>query len=154
MYLVKNKQGSVKVIQHLTMYLHLNVYLICTLQRRKDCIVVSSIIGRLLIDTIDRTNLWRKLLANDINGRIFKVIHNLYKGAKACVRENGKFSNYFDSLIGVRQGDNLSPLLFAIYLNDLELFMSQQYPGLKLLKSEAEKCLEDEDVVVFFNLYV
>ena len=32
--------------------------------------------------------------------------------------------------------------------------MSQQYPGLKLLKSEAEKCLEDEDVVIFFNLYV
>ena len=86
---------------------------------------------RKAFDTIDRTNLWRKLLANDINGRIFKVIHNLYKGAKACVRKNGKFSNYFDSLIGVRQGDNLSPLLFAIYLNDLELFMSHQYPGLK-----------------------
>ena len=32
--------------------------------------------------------------------------------------------------------------------------MSQQYPGLKLLKSEAEKCLEDEDVVVFLSLYV
>ena len=71
----------------------------------------------------------------------------------ACVRENGKFSNYFDSLIGVRQGDNLSPLLFVIYLNDLELFMSKQCPGIKLLKSEAEKCLEGEDVV-FFNLYV
>ena len=44
---------------------------------------------RKAFDTIDRTNLWRKLLANDINGRIFKVIHNLYKGAKTCVRENG-----------------------------------------------------------------
>ena len=30
--------------------------------------------------------------------------------------------------------------------------MSKQYPGLKLLKNEAEKCLED--VVVFLNLYV
>ena len=33
---------------------------------------------------------------------------------------NQETSNYFVSYRGVRQGENLSPLLFALYVNDLE----------------------------------
>ena len=33
---------------------------------------------------------------------------------------NGKLSDSFTCRTGVRQGDNLSPLLFALYLHDLE----------------------------------
>ena len=42
---------------------------------------------------------------------------------------NGKLSNVFKSEIGVRQGDNLSPLLFSIYLSYLESFLSSKYGG-------------------------
>ena len=39
---------------------------------------------------------------------------------KSCVSFNGDQSGFFPCLRGVRQGENLSPVLFAIFLNDLE----------------------------------
>ena len=46
---------------------------------------------------------------------------------------NGKLSDSFPYQTGVRQGDNLSPLLFSIYLHDLKYFLQDKYKGLNLL---------------------
>lgn len=81
-------------------------------------------------DSIDRINMWSKLLKCGINGNIFSVIYNLYKGAKSSIKNNNKLSDCFPCLIGVRQGENLSPLLFSLYLNDLKEYMSRAYSGL------------------------
>ena len=43
----------------------------------------------------------------------------LYRKAKSCVKTGNVCSDYFYCYLGVRQGENLSPVLFAIYLNDL-----------------------------------
>ena len=48
----------------------------------------------------------------------------MYDNIKSCVSVNGVMSNFFESNIGVRQGENLSPFLFAVFLNDLESFLS------------------------------
>ena len=73
-------------------------------------------------DLVDRSNLWLKLLGSGINGNFLNIIHNMYLNAKSCVKLNSKVSPLFNCGIGVRQGDNLSPLLFALYINDFELF--------------------------------
>ena len=75
-------------------------------------------------DSVWRVGLWVKLLSNYINGKIFRVIDNMYKNIKSCVSFNGLQSSFFQSFRGVRQGENLSPILFAIFLNDLESFMA------------------------------
>ena len=46
----------------------------------------------------------------------------MYNNIKSCVCVNGCFSDYFMPTLGVRQGENISPFLFAIYLNDLDSF--------------------------------
>jgi hypothetical protein len=71
-------------------------------------------------DTVWRAGLWVKLLRCGIRGKVFNVIHNMYQGIKSCVTVNGEDSEYFVSNIGVRQGENLSPFLFAVFVNDLE----------------------------------
>ena len=74
-------------------------------------------------DKVWRTGLWSKILSYNINGKIFQVIFNMYKNIKPCVFANGQISSSFPCETGVRQGENLSPVLFSIFLNDLELHL-------------------------------
>jgi hypothetical protein len=74
-------------------------------------------------DMISRAYLWQKLLDNKINGKLFVIIHNMYPGIKSCISVNSLHSQFFPCNIGVRQGENLSPILFSLYLNDLETFL-------------------------------
>ena len=70
-------------------------------------------------DTVSRAALWSKLLNSNVCGKIFNIIVNMYKSAKSCVAANGLLSDNFSCLTGVRQGENLSPLLFSLFLNEL-----------------------------------
>ena len=74
-------------------------------------------------DTVWRVGLWRKMIECGINGKIMTVIFNLYKGIKSRVLLDGSLSEEFSCNIGVRQGENLSPLLFSIFVNDLQDFV-------------------------------
>lgn len=105
-------------------------------------------------DTVPRFELWQKVLRNGINGKIFEVIKNMYSKAKSCISLNGKTSALFPCNIGVRQGENLSPLLFAIYLSDLESSLANKYHGLSLLSDLAREQFVEEDVFVYLKLYV
>jgi hypothetical protein len=48
------------------------------------------------------------------------------------------------------QGENLSPVLFAIFLNDLVEFMSHAYNGLVDM-STAARLLDTDEVAVYFR---
>ena len=60
------------------------------------------------------------------------VICTVYGDTKSCVRHNNQLSELFSCVIGVRQGENLSPLLFALYLNDLRTYLSNSCPGMEI----------------------
>lgn len=105
-------------------------------------------------DTVARAELWQKVLMCDINGKILTVIKNMYSKAKSYVSMNGKLSNTFPCNIGVRQGENLSPLLFAIYLSDLESFLARRYEGLTDINQLTLQFLQTDDLILYLKLYV
>ena len=78
---------------------------------------------------------------------------DLYKHAKSCISANGNMSDVFTCNVGVRQGENLSPLLFAIYLNDFQEYITKSYPGLNLLSEDLCNVLRGEDLEHFSNLF-
>ena len=71
--------------------------------------------------------------------------------AKSCVKTRHGLSQFFVSNVGLRQGENLSPVLFSLFLNDLKGFLtSNNVQGLKLPFALAQDvCLQDIDN--FFN---
>ena len=73
-------------------------------------------------DSVDRIALWQKMLKYNLDGKFFIIVRNMYEQAKSCVKLNGNCSQFFKSNVGVRQGENLSPVLFSIFLNDLTVF--------------------------------
>ena len=78
----------------------------------------------------------------------------MYENAKSCVKLSSSISEYFPCNVGVRQGENLSPLLFAVYLNDFEFYISRNYKGLDLCASEIRNNLSDDDIEVFLRMFV
>ena len=63
--------------------------------------------------------LWSTIRRFGINGRMYKVIQYMYSNLKASVNLGGYLTNWFRITGGVRQGDNLAPTLFAIFINSL-----------------------------------
>ena len=67
----------------------------------------------------------------------------MYNSIKSCIVYNDNKSDFFSSEVGVRQGENLSPFLFAVFLNDIEQFMEDKnITGLENISSELEAQLE------------
>ena len=104
-------------------------------------------------DLIDRVTLWRKLMNVGIQGNVLRVIYNLYLNAKSCVKKGQNLSEFFHCNVGVRQGDNLSPLLFAMYINDFESYIKQEYDGLPFINIEIDRILGDNMVHLYLQLY-
>ena len=79
-------------------------------------ILFCAFIGyKKVLNSVNRSYLWRKFLNHAFDGKMFKIIHNLYANAKYCVRVGHLKSELFCSNIGVGQGENLSPLLFQCF---------------------------------------
>ena len=66
----------------------------------------------------------------------------MYKNAKSQVSYKNNLSNSFPCQVGVRQGENLSPLLFAIYLNDFNEFLSEKQNGLSKISDSISNELQ------------
>ena len=78
----------------------------------------------------------------------------MYEQAQSCVRAGNCKPQFFPSNVGVRQGENLSPHLFSTFLNDLTEFISHAFEGLNRISNMGYLLLSDDDVEVYFKLYV
>ena len=73
-------------------------------------------------DSIHRMKLMYTLLQKaGIHGKMFQTLKGMYQHVKASVRVGSKVTDYFDCMSGVRQGCVLSPLLFSIFLSELQV---------------------------------
>ena len=97
--------------------------------------------------------MWYKWLKNGIKGKCFTFIKNMYDGVKSMVSINGHSSEFFNCNVGVRQGENLSPLLFSLYINDLEEFLlSKNVQGLNINSSLSNT--DENQRLLYLKLFI
>ena len=99
-------------------------------------------------DSVWRLGLWQKLINSKVNGKFFRVIQNLYLNIKSCVSQENELSSFFGSYCGVRQGENLSPDLFSLFLNDLESFLVEKQNNGITVENHTE------DISIFLKIIV
>ena len=75
----------------------------------------------------------------------------MYQNIKSCLTVNNIQTDFFSCNIGLREGENLSPFLFSVYLNDLEEFFFHNYPngGIECLSSKF-----DDTVYLYVKLFI
>ena len=71
-------------------------------------------------DFVVRDILWFKLIRLGVRGKMLNIIKSIYSSVKSRVKHDNTLSEPFTCNIGVRQGECLSPFLFAMYVNDFE----------------------------------
>ena len=74
----------------------------------------------------------------------------MYSNIKSCLLVNGKQTEFFSCNVGLRQGENLSPFLFAINSNDFENVFLQNKPQGRI------ECLSsnlDDEIYIFSVIY-
>ena len=98
-------------------------------------------------DSVWRIGLWKKMLGSSVNGKFLRIVHNLYAGIKSSVSVQGGDSPFFACDCGVRQGENLSPVLFSIYLNDLESYLLHE----NLVGVTID--INDNDIMIYMKLF-
>jgi hypothetical protein len=99
-------------------------------------------------DFVNRELLLYKLLNTNINGKMYNTIKALYTDTCSQVQVNEHFTPWFPTVSGVRQGDNLSPTLFALFLNDLAQALKAQGHGVSLGTEKIPILMYADDIVL------
>ena len=103
-------------------------------------------------DYVVRENLWYKLVKLGLRGKILNIIKSMYRSVKSRVKYCNKLGNEFYCKLGVRQGECLSPLLFSMYLNDIEeQFVLSGFEGLDVNMFKIVMLLYADDIMLFSN---
>ena len=98
-----------------------------------------------------RNGLLYKLIRHSISSKMKKMIGSIYANVKSCMKKvNGELSDKFQCELGLRQCCVLSPLLFSLFINDLDdEIRSTNTKGCKLFDTYIHTLSYANDLVLF-----
>lgn len=112
----RKKYSTVDNIYNLASIVHLKL-------EEKKKVYAFFIDLKAAFDKISRKLLIYKLHEMGVSTKFVNFIERIYLNTQSAVWTGHELSEYFETLFGVKQGCLLSPLLFALYINDLDKFL-------------------------------
>ena len=101
-------------------------------------------------DSISRVGLWYKLIHAGIDGKLFRTIRSLYNDVSLRVKCLTSLTDVFSCDIGLLQGEIMSPILFSLFLNDVEMQLSDGgNEGITIEQLSIYLLLFADDAVIF-----
>ena len=101
-------------------------------------------------DSIPRDKLFKKILDIGITGKFYNLIKYIYEGDQLCIKINDSITPAIKTMMGVRQGCVLSPLLFNIFMADFPPSLSQDI-GVQLTDSTRINCILWADDIILLS---
>lgn len=102
-----------------------NLFILRTLHEKaleeNTPLIIAQIDIRKAFDSVDRPTLFRKMYDKHIHGPLIETLRLTYSEQEISIRANQKYSDFISNDVGVPQGDPLSPLLFIMYMADIQL---------------------------------
>ena len=83
-------------------------------------------------DSVNRIALAYKLGKVGIRGNMLKLFHDMYTDTNYVIKADGEFSIPITNNLGVKQGCNLSPLLFNLFINDIHSIFNDNCKALNM----------------------
>ena len=96
-------------------------------------------------DLIPRNSLFYKLSVLRLSSKLIRIISLLYLNTSSQVWNGSSLSDKFSVEYGVKQGCLLSPILFSLYLNDIDEFLPN---GVKINNNIIKILLYADDLVI------
>ena len=104
-----------------------------------------------VFDNVWHDGLFYKLRNIVIGDKFYHTIKSMYDSTHLSVREGNYCTDSFLSSAGVRRGDNRSPTLFNIFINDIPRYFDSSCDPVKLTKRHIDCLLYADDLILLSN---
>ena len=101
-------------------------------------------------DSIPRDRMFQKLLDIGVTGKFYDIIKYIYEGDHVCIKLNDYITPAIKTIMGVRQGCVLSPLLFNIYMADFPKSLSPSI-GVQIANEYKLNCILWADDIILLS---
>ena len=100
-------------------------------------------------DSIWYRYLFHKLCMYGIHRNFISLLEDVYMKSKLSIHLPNGTTHFFPSSTGLKQGCNLSPILFNLFINDIgDIFDQDQCQPLSILKLSLNHLLYADDLVL------